>query len=140
MKRFVPVSIVAALIVAGVVLSLTVGGGGGSQVQGPAHHLYAEVWEALETANEVDVYVALRRRHKPGEPITEEESARTARLQDAVLSVLTPEDFTLNIRYRFAPALAMRINESGLSKLEGHPDVVGIEIIVSDPILDRPGT
>ena len=129
MKRILPVAIVAVLIVAGVVLSLSVGADSEAQVQRPAATRYPEVWEALQTAHEVDVFVALREAPNPLQQTTEERKAYTAPLQDAVLSVLTSDDFTLRTRFLLSPALSGLITRTGLLKLEDHPDVVGIDLL-----------
>ena len=68
MTRIVPVGILAALIVAGVVLSLTGGAESGFQPQGSTVVVGQSVWEALEEQPSVQVLIGLR---QPDVPLAE---------------------------------------------------------------------
>ncbi len=140
MTRLLPIAIVAALIAAGVVISLSVGPGGGTEAQESTPVIHPSVWEALEVANEVQVFVALREAETPLLQTTEERKAYSAAIQERVLGVLTPDEFTLGTRFKLSPAFSGWITEAGVLTLQHHPDVIGIEVPVpgDDVMYDLP--
>lgn len=126
MIRIIPLAIVAALIVAGVVLSLTVGAGGGNSAQGSMAVVDPAVWEALEEANDVRVLISLREMDGPIEEWNLDLRAEhAAAVQETVLSALSDGDLTDIYQPRVA-ALGGNITKSGVESLATHPDVVDI--------------
>ena len=113
MKRILPVAIVAVLIVAGVTLSLSVGAGGGSQAPANQATIRVDVWEAVESGEAVEVYIAVR------------PPAGSAQLN--ILTALGPEDFQLTYAFERYGLVGL-VTESGLRILAKHPDVRGVEI------------
>ena len=127
MRRVLPVAIVAVLIAAGVVISLSVGGGGGSQAQVSTVFVGPEVWEALEEQRSVSVLIGLREPDVPlAERTTDLRRQNSATRQARVLASLTASDFTLEKQLEISAALSGEITQSGLEKLAVHPDVVSI--------------
>ena len=128
MKRIVPVAILAVLIVAGVAISLSVGGGE-SQAQPSRAVVEAAVWDALEEDAQVAVMTSLRPSDLSIADWTPQSMAEHADMVQAnVLSVLTVEEFDLEARFKIAAALFGLINKSGVEKLSTHPDVVDIAL------------
>ncbi len=137
-KRFVPVSIVAALLVAGVVLSLSVGGRGGTQTQGSTAVVDPAVWEALEEANEVLVFISLREMDGPIEEWNLDLRAEhAATVQENVLSALGDGDLTDIYQPRVA-ALGGYITRRGVETLANHPDVIDLRKTGTVDISDYP--
>ena len=127
MKHTISLAIVAALIVTGVLLGLTVGAGGGRQAQETAAVPYPEVWEALAENLQVEVHISLRPLPLSLEERTLDKMAEHAdKVQDAVLSVLTPADFTLETSS--LTSLFGLVSRSGVEKLSTPPD--GIDIVL----------
>ena len=137
MMRILPVAIVAVLIGLAVILSLAVGADGEAQVQRPADTRYPEVWDALKKAHEVDIFVALTQLESPETQPLEAMKAHAAAVQDEVLGALIPNDVTLRRRFTISAALSLSITESGLRKLEDHPDVLGVELVLPGERLER---
>ena len=128
MQRILPVAIVASLIVAGVVLSLTVGNGGESDARDSAALTYPDVWKALEDEPQVEVLISLRPLAFSLDERTSDALAEHAdKIQNAVLSALTPADFTLETASR--SFLSGLVSRSGAAKLSKHPDVVDIALL-----------
>ncbi len=129
-KRSLPFAIVAALIAAGVVLSLSVGAGGRNGPSAPAVDFSAvdpDVIERLHEEGEALVYIALRESDIPLlEQTREDAMAHTAKVQESVLSILTQDDFLVTHQFPVTPGLGGYITMSGLEKLAGHPDVRGV--------------
>ena len=86
------------------------------------------VWEALEEASEVHVFVALRGLDAPIEeqPLDVVRS-HTAEVQARALAILEPGDFEIYHQYAVSPALSGMATAAGVEKLSTHPDVTGIE-------------
>ena len=136
MRRILPVAIVAVLVAAGVAISLSVGGAGGSQDQESTAFVGADVWEALENQHSVKVLISLREPDLPmAERTTDLMRQHTAELQAVVLAELTEDDFVLTKQFEIS-ALAGHITTSGLKRLAVHPHVVGIGLTCCGSILD----
>ena len=87
------------------------------------------VWEALEEAPTVEVFIALRQLESPlDEQTTEVRRAHAAAVQARVLRSLTAADISSVRKLRLAPAIAATITASGLEKLAAHPDVEAVLI------------
>lgn len=129
MKIFVPVAIVAVLVVAGVAISLNVGGGDGSDAERSTAFVDPAVWEALEEQADVEVYIALRELDVPlAEQDAEMRKAHAASVQASVYSALSSDDFDTTYQFRDTAALTGRITKSGVALAAALPDVLGIII------------
>ena len=127
MTRIVPVGILAALIVAGVVLSLTGGAESGFQPQGSTVVVGQSVWEALEEQPSVQVLIGLRQPDVPlAERTTDLMRQNTAEVAARVLAELIEDDFVLIHQFEISAALGGNVTRSGVEKLAAHPDVVSI--------------
>lgn len=124
MRRVVPVAIVAALIVAGLAISFSVGVGDGNTA-----FVDSAVWEALEEQPDVEVYIALRKLDVPlAEQEGEMRKEHAATVQASVFSALSSEDFDVTRRFRYTAALTGRITKNGVALAAALPDVLGIVI------------
>lgn len=128
MMRFVPIAIVAVLVVAGVVISLSVGGGE-NDAQRPTAFVDPAVWEALEERDEVEVYISLRKLDVPfAEQDGEMRKAHAASVQASVYAALSSEDFDTTRQFRDTAVLTGHITKNGVVLAAALPDVLGIVI------------
>ncbi len=126
-RRFVPVAIVAALIVVGVVLSLSAGEDDAGPAQGSTVVVGQSVWEALEEQPSVQVLIGLRQPDVPlAERTTDLMRQSTAERAARVLAELTEDDFVLIHQFEISAALGGNVTRSGVKKLAAHPDVVSV--------------
>jgi hypothetical protein len=143
MKRILPFAIVGVLIAAGIAISLSVGGSGESEAQRSTNQqprntepptegqaaIGTRVYEALEIADEVEVFISLK------EPaLSLEEQTMTIRQENAekrisaVLQVLDDSDLRVTRKYEDFPVIVGHVTASGLEKLARHPDVTGVAL------------
>lgn len=127
-----PAVAVMALLLVAAALALLLNGrfGGETRLQQPtASVVDPAVLEALQRDGFADVYISLK---DSTDPATNQSvpsmQQYTANIQDDVLSILTPSDFTLTYRFPLTPALTGRLTASGLKKLADDPDVELIQI------------
>ena len=103
--------------------------GGAGQAQLQTDVIEPDVVEALQTNDEVSVMISLV---PPAVALADvsisEVQENTAERQAGVLSALDGPDFTMVYKYSVVPALAGRITQSGVQKLDGHPDVVQVAL------------
>ncbi len=128
MKRNLAATILFSLIL---VLAAACPGGGGDSGGEPSDSdsdiVDPGVWEALEDDPNVEVLISLRASDLPiGEWTPETMAEHADNVQASVLSVLTPEEFTLEVQFEITPAVYGLISQSGVEKLSTHPDVVHI--------------
>lgn len=123
MMRFLPVAVTVILVLVGVALSLTVGGGGKPVVQDSEVIVGEGVEEALQQAQRVEVFISLKEgAYDQGRKTT----ARDRQLR--ILAALTEEDFELLNDFDGASALSGWLTSSGLEKLRVHPDVAAVAL------------
>ncbi len=125
MRRILPLAILAVLIVAGVAISLSAGGGG-SEGEPSTAVIDPAMLDALEKSLEVEVLVSLKPPDIPAEQRTmelrsQDFAERWARVMDA----LTESDFEVLIEVDQSAAISGMLTKDGLAVLREHNDVVG---------------
>ncbi len=126
-RRVAP--LLAVLVLPAVLLLLSGRFVGEAQLQELTTTIDPALPDAIGRDGNVQVLISLK---PPDIPLAEQTTAvskqHTAAVQASVLSVLTPDDFTLTYRYPISPALTGRITRSGVQRLATHPDVTAIEL------------
>ncbi len=90
----------------------------------------ANVISEVIQSGEARVFVALTELDVPFEDrTTDAMETHTATVQASILSVLTPDDFTLAQQFPISAAISGTVTESGLEKLSKHPNVIHVGLI-----------